>query len=62
MKSKRITVNLKAHIKSVVDLEEKIKWANTPNITIPDMNYKSSLKQSVGLFNLLTRSLEKFIA
>lgn len=44
MKSKRICVDFKQHVKDVVALEEKIKWANTPNMTIPQMKYPVSRK------------------
>lgn len=43
--TKKITVNLKEHIKEVVALEDTIKWSKTKPIQIPKMNYpKSGLK------------------
>lgn len=32
---KRITANIPEYIKSIVDKEEKILWASSPNLTIP---------------------------
>jgi len=34
----------------------------TPKVEIPKMEYKSSLHPSVGMFNLLTKSIEKYLA
>lgn len=43
---KKIAVNIPEYIKSVVDLEERIKWASSETVVIPkDMKYpKSGLK------------------
>lgn len=41
--SKRITANISEYVKSVVELEEKIMFANQPPIQIPkDMKYPES--------------------
>lgn len=40
---KKITVDIQAYIKSVVALEDKIKFAKSPAISIPkDMKYPES--------------------
>ena len=57
---KRITADIKGYIKTIVDLEERIKWASTPPVTIPDMKYPvSSLKGASehAFFSLITRNL-----
>lgn len=36
---KKITVNIPEYIQSVVDLEEKIKFAQSPNYQIPELKY-----------------------
>ena len=42
---KKITVNIPAYIQSVVELENRVQWANSPDVTIPSMKYpQSSLK------------------
>jgi len=52
--SKKITADIKGYIKSVVDLEERIMWAKTPEITIPDMKYIDNTKKgSVGMWNFI---------
>ena len=56
----RITTDIKGYIKTVVDLEERIKWASTPPITIPDMKYPTSGLKGASehaFFSTITRNL-----
>ncbi len=42
---KHIHVDFKQHVKDVVAIEERIKWASSETVVIPEMNYpKSGLK------------------
>lgn len=33
--TKRITANIPAYVQSIVDLEDKIRWAKTPDHPVP---------------------------
>ncbi len=51
LKSKRITVNVREYIKSVVELEDKILFAKSAPIEIPkNMKYPKSYMTPTSLF------------
>ena len=54
LKSKKITVDIRGYIRSVVELEDKILFANSPAIVIPkDMKYPVGKSTPASLQNFV---------